>query len=349
MKETEIGYQSTSKYLGVPIVWIEDIRLLPYSTSSILYSVNLLIFNFLNDSDTYQLDNKTPFIIAHEFFDALPIHAFQSVAPSPDNQPQQATLPAAVSESKFFTKHSETPQWRELMVALNAGALVENIRDEPEFQLTLAKASTPSSLVLPEISDRYKALKSQPGATIEISPESRIYAAEFARRIGWSLVDSKVRLSTAGSSTPSSSKKQPSGAALIIDYGPSSSIPINSLRGIRQHAKLSPFAFPGQVDVSADVDFTGLVEAALEASEGVEVHGPVEQGDYLHSLGITERAAQLLKEVKDEKQREVLETGWKRLVDKAPGGMGKLYKVLAIVPENAGRRRPLGFGGDVAS
>ena len=30
MKETEVGHQSVSKYLDLPIVWVEDIRLLPH-------------------------------------------------------------------------------------------------------------------------------------------------------------------------------------------------------------------------------------------------------------------------------------------------------------------------------
>ena len=42
-----------------------------------------------------------------------------------------------------------------------------------------------------------------------------------------------------------------------------------------------------------------------------------------------------------------IDGAWKRLVDKGPDGMGKLYKALAILPENDGRRRPVGFGGDV--
>jgi hypothetical protein len=29
MEETELGYQSTSKHLGVPIIWTEDVRTLP--------------------------------------------------------------------------------------------------------------------------------------------------------------------------------------------------------------------------------------------------------------------------------------------------------------------------------
>ena len=38
------------------------------------------------------------------------------------------------------------------------------------------------------------------------------------------------------------------------------------------------------MDLSADVDFTALAEAALNASEGVEVHGPVEQGVFLEGM-----------------------------------------------------------------
>lgn len=268
-------------------------------------------------------------------------------------------------------KPSETaPQWRELMVSLNPKAVVENKKDEPEFQLSLAKASTPSSLVIPEISARYKALKSQPGSIIEVSPESRIYAADFARRIGGfspsanTSTGTSTRAGTAAAAatttaagvkpvspaaSPSGStrKTKPSGAALILDYGTASTVPVNSLRGIRQHTKISPFAFPGQVDVSADVDFTSLAEAAIEASEGVEVHGPVEQADFLRAMGIAERAEQLLKETKNEEKRKTLESGWKRLVDRGPNGMGKIYKAMAIIPENGGRRRPVGFGGSV--
>lgn len=298
-------------------------------------------------------EDKTPFIFAHEFFDALPIHAFQSVAPSPESQqPREIMTPNGPTKLHQPPKHSNTPQWRELMVSLNPEAVVENKKDAPEFKLTLAKASTPSSLVIPEISERYKALKSQPGSTIEISPESRIYAAEFARRIGGG-GPSQVTTGTAAAAPGSRAapkvpvKRTPSGAALILDYGPASTIPVNSLRGIRQHAKVPPLSFPGQVDVSADVDFTALAEAAIEASEGVEVHGPVEQGDFLLSMGIAERTEQLLKSIQDEERRKNMESGWKRLVEKGGGGMGKIYKALTIIPENGGRRRPVGFGGSI--
>ena len=204
----------------------------------------------------------------------------------------------------------------------------------PEFRLTLSKAATPHSLYLPEISGRYRALKSTPDSLIEISPESHAYAQDFARRIGGS------------NEKP---KPIPSGAAIILDYGPSDTIPTNSLRGVREHKRVSPFSAPGLVDLSADVDFVALAEAALGASPGVEVHGPIEQGSFLLGMGIKERADMLMKGLGgDEEKRRRVESSWKRLVDRGGSGMGKVYKAMAILPESGGKRRPVGFGGDVS-
>ncbi|KAJ6172668.1 hypothetical protein N7470_001735 [Penicillium chermesinum] len=302
MEETEIGHRSICKYFDVPVVWVEDIRLLPHVRPTV-----------------------------------------------PENQvsdlPQEIMTPTGPQILHKPLKAANTPQWRELLVTLNPKAIEENVEGEPEFQLSRAKASTPSSLVIPEISERFRALKSQPGSTIEVSPESRIYAADFARRIGGDA--SSALASKKNSTAPPPQKKTPSGAALIMDYGTQSTVPINSLRGIQHHRKVPPLSAPGQVDVSADVDFTSLAEAAIEGSDGVEVHGPVEQGDFLNALGITERMEQLLRKAGDEEKRKTLETGWKRLVEKTGGSMGQIYKVMAIVPENSGRRRPVGFGGSV--
>lgn len=207
------------------------------------------------------------------------------------------------------------------------------LNSPPEFQLNLSKSSTPHSRYLPEISQRYRSLKAQPGSLVEISPESHIYAREFARRIGGS------------SDAP---KPNPSGAAIILDYGPLDTIPTNSLRGVRDHQRVSPLSSPGLVDLSVDVDFAALAEAALNASDGVEVHGPVEQAMFLLEMGIKERAEMLTKGpgLDDEKKKRV-ESAWKRLIDRGGSGMGKVYKAMAIIPESNGKRRPVGFGGDV--
>ena len=93
------------------------------------------------------------------------------------------------------------------------------------------------------------------------------------------------------------------------------------------------------------MDFTALAEAALAASPGVEVHGPVEQGQFLLGMGIKERAEVLMKDLGEDKRKGV-EGAWRRLVDRGGSGMGKVYKAMAILPESGGRR-PVGFGGDV--
>ena len=249
------------------------------------------------------------------------------------------------------SKASQTPQWRELVVTPStpsniitpSSSLPSRKPETPDFQLSVAKASTPSSLVLPEMSPRYQALKKHADCVIEISPESHAYVAEFARRIGGS------NPSSASSASAPLPKPEPSGAALILDYGPSNTIPTSTLRGIREHKLVSPFAYPGQVDISADVDFTALAEAAINASPGVEIHGPVEQGEWLKVMGIQERANMLIKKVQngDEEAAKRIKSAVERLVERGGGAMGKLYKVMAIVPEAGGKRRPVGFGGDV--
>ncbi len=324
LNEHGIGHTCTSKH-GIPIVWTENIRFVPSTPE------------------------KTPFIVAHEFFDALPIHAFESVAASPDEpaaQPISIQTPTGVHQlaPEAVAKKSsaaKTPQWRELVVSpAPPGATHEDMKTPMserelypplEFELTRAKASTPHSLYLPEMSERYKALKNTPGSLIEISPESHVYMAQIAERIGGSAQQSK---------------EKPKGAALILDYGTHETIPINSLRGIKNHRRVSPLSEPGLVDLSADVDFIGLAQAALKTSEGVEVYGPIEQGGFLLQMGIKERAEQLARGKPQEKAKSI-EGAWQRLIDRGPSGMGKVYKALAVVPESGGRRRPVGFGGDI--
>lgn len=295
--------------------------------------------------------SKTPFFIAHEFFDALPIHAFQSVAPASNQSTVIQGLNGPIeikqgsSQLVSASKLTNEPQWRELLVTPTqpSSTITTSSRPElnkrtesPDFQLSTAKASTPSSLLLPETSPRYKELKRQPNSVIEISPESASYTADIVRRIG-------------GPIQTQSSKSYPTGAALIIDYGPASTVPASSLRGIRAHELVSPFLAPGQVDISADVDFLALVEAALNASEGVEAYGPVEQGAWLQEMGVHERADMLIKAADASADKELIRKAVLRLTERGGGGMGKLYKVLAIVPESGGKRRPLGFGGRLES
>ena len=66
------------------------------------------------------------------------------------------------------------------------------------------------------------------------------------------------------------------GAALIIDYGHAESAPGDTLQAVGGHAFADPLAAPGEVDLTAHVDFAALALAA--ESMGARVHGPVDAG-----------------------------------------------------------------------
>ena len=349
LSEAHNDLQSRSRYSEIPVTWCEDIRDVPKSTQ-------FRILAKMQPNISSEPSN-VPFIIAHEFFDALPIHAFQCVPPK---QVEQQSTIQGLDGKPIAVKHtpvsSQTNQWRELLVSTTPAPPPKSIEgrpslgtraENPEFQLLLAKASTPASLVLPESSSRYKELKTQADSIIEVSPEGRSYAAEIARRIGGGGAFFPAK--STGQREESTPKKSPSGAALIIDYGPEATVPTSTLRGIRAHNLVSPFMSPGEVDLSADVDFTGLAEAAIEASEGVEVYGPIEQGEWLKRMGVRERAEMLIRAAdSDDKKVETINRAVQRLVERGGGGMGRLYKAMAIVPEAGGKRRPVGFGGELA-
>ncbi|KAJ4324750.1 hypothetical protein N0V94_001148 [Neodidymelliopsis sp. IMI 364377] len=336
LQKSEVGWKAPCKYIPTcNIQWCEDIRFVPKEETS------------------------TPFILAHEFFDAMPIHVFQNVPAS--SIPKSSTI--MTPTGPITPKNGPTApgnQWHELVVSPTnpyAPITTKPGEEKPDFEMTVSKSPTPHSLYLPKMSNRYKKLEKTNDAIIEISPESLSYVSDFAVRIGGAN-GAASRPPKPGSPAPVKpistedepfKKAQASGAALILDYGTTDTIPANTLRGIRSHKAVSPFEAPGLVDLSADVDFLALAESALAASDSVEVHGPVDQSFFLATMGIKERAERLLKNAKDEETRCRLEIGWKRLIDRGPNGMGKLYKAMAIVPYVEGKkvRRPVGFGGDI--
>lgn len=115
------------------------------------------------------------------------------------------------------------------------------------------------------------------------------------------------------------------GALLAIDYGYGRAAPGDSFQAVHRHSYADPLADPGDVDLTAHVNFEALARAA-EAS-GAKPHSLMDQGRFLMRLGLAERAGSL-GATADEATRDRLTAEVTRLVH--PDEMGTLFKVLAV-------------------
>lgn len=230
---------------------------------------------------------------------------------------------------KSFLKKDNV--WKELVVdhapsiekknlALNPGeGDSTHASFDPEFYLTVSPKET-KLFSIPGLKERFMNLPEE--TKIEICPDAELYILNMVK-----LLDNKKRR----------------GSILVIDYGIADGIPNNTLRGILKHKFVSPFILPGEVDLSVDVDFQNL---KLVTNRLCQSYGPVEQGDWLHELGIGYRTQQLLESTRNnvEAQERIYEA-YLRLTSKGENYMGKAYKVLCFMPFNS--PKPLGFGGSV--
>jgi NADH dehydrogenase [ubiquinone] 1 alpha subcomplex assembly factor 7 len=116
-------------------------------------------------------------------------------------------------------------------------------------------------------------------------------------------------------------------AALIIDYGHAWYGLGETLQAVSGHTFADPLRSPGEVDLTAHVDFQALAQVA--ESIGGRVHGPVAQRDWLRRLGIDQRAATLKAHAPYGKSNEI-DQALSRLTASGARGMGDLCKVMAI-------------------
>jgi NADH dehydrogenase [ubiquinone] 1 alpha subcomplex assembly factor 7 len=206
------------------------------------------------------LSDRPLFLVANEFFDALPIR-----------------------------QYVRTPRgWCERMVtALNG-------------ELTFALAPVP--VPRPVIPAAYEAAPE--GGVYESSPAASALAEEIAR-----IIIAK------------------GGAALLIDYGYSEVSGFGeTLQAVGGHRFADALAEPGEDDLSAHVDFAALAAAGKRG--GASVFGPIMQGVFLATIGLTERAEQLMQS-HPTSAKELLQAT-ERLI--GPDQMGTLFKALAFLP-----------------
>lgn len=130
------------------------------------------------------------------------------------------------------------------------------------------------------------------------------------------------------------------GAMLVIDYGYAGPAAGDTLQAVKAHRFVDPFADPGEIDLTAHVDFTALAAAAAPA--GTAVSPLATQGAWLQRLGIDARFQSLAASAPT--RADELEGQRDRLVDAQ--AMGDLFKVMAFTAP--GWPVPAGFTGDAA-
>ena len=119
------------------------------------------------------------------------------------------------------------------------------------------------------------------------------------------------------------------GAGLLVDYGYSAPSGLGTLQAVSRHQYASVLTRPGEVDLTAHVDFSTL--RSMAERTGARVLGPVGQGEFLQTLGLELRGMQLKHQATPE-QAAAIDAAMHRLTD--PSEMGSLFKVMGLAHSN---------------
>lgn len=250
------------------------------------------------------------FFIAHEFFDALPIHILERISPTVTAEESESTTSDNPGAKPAEDKPA-APRFREL--------LLTHTPPSSTLHLTLSPKPTNHSSYLPTTSPHFSTVKV--GERVEVSPQ----AFSIMHRLG-----ALVGPGSGG------------GSGLVVDYG-KDGWASESFRAFKDHAAVSPFDHVGTADLTTNVDFAYLRHALSTLPEPPQALGPMTQADWLEAMGLSIRLAELLKLPAlqaDPKRREELESACERLVDR--NGMGSEYLFLGVESPPGGKRVPGG-------
>jgi NADH dehydrogenase [ubiquinone] 1 alpha subcomplex assembly factor 7 len=124
------------------------------------------------------------------------------------------------------------------------------------------------------------------------------------------------------------------GAAVVIDYGHADTSVGETLQAVGRHAYVNPLTAPGNIDLSAHVDFQALGRA-VEAM-GVNGFGPIDQHQFLQRLGIDTRAAKLKAGAASRAAAAEIDLALARLIGSGHTAMGTLFKVAGYAHPTLG-------------
>jgi SAM-dependent MidA family methyltransferase len=124
------------------------------------------------------------------------------------------------------------------------------------------------------------------------------------------------------------------GAALVIDYGHAESAVGDTLQAVGRHAYADPLTAPGNIDLTAHVDFQALGRAV--ESMGAAGFGPIEQQQFLRRLGIETRAAKLKAASASRAAASEIDAALARLIGHGRTAMGALFKAASYAHPSLG-------------
>lgn len=261
------------------------------------------------------------FMVLQEFLDALPVHVFQKTE---EGWRERMVDVVSVLE--------EAEEGKETNGKTVVDAVVPNPKKLPRLRQVLAPGVTAASeLFMEPNSHLYE--KAPVGSVVEICPEAVVLAQDMAQVL-----------------------EESKGVALMIDYGQDGTS--DTLRAFSKHKQVPLTSYPGQVDVTADVDFYALRQAveadrtpirdtpeeALPVDRKIHAFGPITQGEFLMRMGASDMVIHSIEQEETTPEQALkLTEALKYLV--LPEHMGERYKVLALAPKREGIFAPAGMEG----
>ena len=314
----EPSSSSSSKEVVIPVYW--------HASLTAFRTWN----NNNNNAAAAQRSRRRTLLVAHEFLDALPVYSFEQTADGNLRERlvdvalradlEQNLLNEEEERKKKKKKNSNTGTSSSTTLPSESDATDAPSTEtpptdlKPRFRMVLAPEVTPPLRTLLTVDEDGRLPDSDDdipvGTILEVCPQAILFGQDVAALVA-----------------------ETQGAALIIDYGAVGSR--DSLRGYTRHAQVDFLRRPGQIDITADVDFGALQHAVHSSTDhAARAYGPLEQGQFLVSMGLGDHVVSIIeKEETTDEMAEQLCEAYKRLV--SPDEMGQRYKVMAIVPNGS--------------
>ncbi|KAK0544955.1 hypothetical protein OC844_007410 [Tilletia horrida] len=279
-------------------------------------------------------------VVAHEFFDALPINIFEKTSNGwrevfvglkrsatsalgiREERMQNSPITVLRPPSSSAAPTSSAPSTLSIPTPSPLSGAPSSA---PEFAFLLSPGPTPLAQLLAASNARFD--KYAPGQRLEVSAEAWAAGRAFGRLVSGIEEEGKMEDGAKGT--------RMGGAGLVVDYGAEQAFS-DSFRAFRHHALADPLANPGKQDLTANVDFAHI-RGAIEAG-GARTHPLATQQSFLLHLGLQPRLEVLLKSAPTDERRRAIESAAERLVEGGKVGMGETFKVLGVTaPAGAGQ------------